>query len=154
MDPKPVQKPHPPIVYGAVTPVGARRAARVADAIYPMFLEPYDEPERFEPLRDEVLREAERIGRDVSAFGLYAFAGALLVDADDELARRERRPTLTGTAEQVLEELERFAAARYSLLNLHLVVRSGTMSEYLELVERVGTEIVPAAGEIEPRPFD
>src|SRR5207248_2581109 len=78
-------------------------------------------------------------------FEMYAFAGALLVDGDDELTRRERRPTLTGTPEQVLAELDRFAAAGYSLVNVHLVVRSGTMAEYLELVERFGRDVVPAA---------
>ena len=39
LEPKPVQKPHPPIVFGAVTEAGARRAARTSDAIYPMFLD-------------------------------------------------------------------------------------------------------------------
>jgi alkanesulfonate monooxygenase SsuD/methylene tetrahydromethanopterin reductase-like flavin-dependent oxidoreductase (luciferase family) len=40
MDPKPVQKPRPPIVYGGVTAAGARRAARFSDGLYPLFLDP------------------------------------------------------------------------------------------------------------------
>ena len=73
LEPKPVQKPHPPIVFGAVTDVGARRAARTCDGIYPMFLDSYGDPGRFEHLREAVLREAERIERDVSDFRMYAF---------------------------------------------------------------------------------
>ena len=153
LEPKPVQKPHPPIVYGAVTKPGARRAARTADALYPMFLDTYVDPARFEPLRDEILQEAERIGRDVSGFEWLAFASALVTDASDEMAQRDPRPTLTGTAEQILADLERFAACRYSHVTVFFDVRSGTMSEYLEIVERFAEEVVPAAAKIEARPF-
>jgi probable F420-dependent oxidoreductase len=153
LEPKPVQKPYPPIVYGAVTEAGARRAARTADGLYPMFLDAYADPGRFHSLRDAVLREAERIGRDVSRFRLYGFASGLVVDGSDELARRERRPTLTGTAEQVIADLGRFAAHGYSHLTMHFHVRSGSIDELFEIAERFAEEVLPAARGIEPRPF-
>jgi probable F420-dependent oxidoreductase len=153
LEPKPVQKPHPPIVYGAVTETGARRAARTADGLYPMFLDTYADPGRFDHLRETVLREADRAGRDLSGFRLYAFASGLVTDADDELARRDPRPTLTGTAAQVLADLERFAAHGYSHVTLHLDVRSGTIGELFELAERLGEEVLPAASEIEVAPL-
>ncbi len=127
LEPKPVQKPHPPLVFGAVSEIGARRAARTCDGIYPMFLDSYGDPGRFEHLRDAVLREAERIGRDVSAFRMYAFCSGLVVEPGDEVARRSPRMTLTGSADQVLADIERFAAAGYSHLTMHFDVRSGTM---------------------------
>jgi len=151
--PKPVQKPHPPIVFGAVTPAGARRAARTSDGLYPMFLDAYADPGRFEHLREAVLREAERIGRDVSGFRLYAFASGLVTGADDELARREPRMTLTGTASHVISDLELFAAHGYSHVTMHFHVRSGTIGELFEIVERFAEEVLPAAREIEARPF-
>ena len=40
-DPKPVQKPHPPIVFGGNTIRGARRAARFCNGLYPLFLDSY-----------------------------------------------------------------------------------------------------------------
>jgi probable F420-dependent oxidoreductase len=153
LEPKPVQKPHPPIVFGAVSAAGARRAARTSDGLYPMFLDADADPGRFETLRDAVLREAERVGRDVSSFRLYAFASGLVTGADDELARRERRPTLTGTAEQVIADLERFAAHGYSHVTMHFHVRSGTIEELFEIAERFAEEVLPAAREIEARPF-
>jgi probable F420-dependent oxidoreductase len=153
MEPKPVQKPHPPIVFGAVTPAGARRAARVADGLYPMFLDSYADPGRFANLREEVQREAERNGRDLSSFRLYAFASGLVVDASDELARREPRRTLTGTAEQVLGDLERFAAEGYSHVTMHFDVRSGSIDELFELAERFAAEVLPGARELAACPF-
>jgi probable F420-dependent oxidoreductase len=153
LEPKPVQKPHPPIVFGAVTPAGARRAARVADGLYPMFLDSYADPGRFAHLRDIVLREAERNERDLSGFRLYAFASGLVVDAADELANRERRPTLTGTAEQVLGDLERFAEQGYSHVTMHFDVRSGSIGELFELAERFAVDVLPGARKLSARAF-
>src|SRR5919204_2586188 len=98
LEPKPVQKPHPPIVFGAVTEAGARRAARTSDGLYPMFLDAYADPGRFDHLREAVLREAERVGRDLSGFRFYAFASGLVTEA----VQNGRRRTLTGGAEQVI----------------------------------------------------
>lgn len=100
-----------------------------------------------------MLEEAERIGRDVGRFRMMTFASALPTDASDELSRRELRPTLTGTAEQILSDLERFAAHGYSHVTLHFHVRSGTVAELLELLDRFAREILPSAREIEARAF-
>ena len=153
LEPKPVQQPHPPIVFGAVTDAGARRAARTADGIYPMFLDSYGDPHRFEHLREAVLREAERIDRDVSGFRMYAFCSGLVVRSGDEAAQRSPRMTLTGAPDQVLADIERFAAAGYSHLTMHFDVRSGTMAEYLEIVQRFAEDVLPAARAITARAF-
>ncbi len=149
MDPKPVQKPHPPIVFGAVTSAGARRAARCADALYPMFLDTNGDPGRYDRLRDAVRAEGERVERDLTGFRLYAFASGLVVDASHELARRDERPTLTGTAEQVIDDLARFAAHGYSHVTMHFDCRSGSIEELFELAQRFAEEVLPAARGIE-----
>jgi probable F420-dependent oxidoreductase len=151
LEPKPVQKPHPPIVFGAVSEAGARRAARTSDGLYPMFLDAYADPGRFDRLREVVRREADRVGRDVSRFRFYAFASALVIDPADDLAKAEPRRTLTGSAGQVIADLERFAAHGYSHVTLHFDVRSGTIDELFELVERFAEEVLPAARELEPQ---
>jgi phenylalanyl-tRNA synthetase beta subunit len=118
-----------------------------------MFLDSYGDPERFEHLRDSVLREAERIGRDVSAFRMYAFCSGLVVRAAHPATQSSARMTLTGSADQVLSDVERFAAAGYSHLTMHFDVRSGTMDEYLEIATRFAEDVLPAARSITPRPF-
>jgi probable F420-dependent oxidoreductase len=149
LEPKPVQKPHPPIVFGAVTEAGARRAARTSDGLYPMFLDSYADPGRFDRLREVVLREGERVGRDLSGFRLYAFASGLVTDPIDG----DRRRTLTGNADQVLGDLERFAAHGYSHLTMHFEVASGTIEELFEIVERFAAEVLPAAAALEAAPL-
>jgi probable F420-dependent oxidoreductase len=153
MEPKPVQQPHPPIFFGTITERGARRAARVADGVYPMFLDAYGDPGRFDHVREAALREGERIGRDLTRFRMAAFCSGLVTGPDDEAARREQRMTLSGTAEQILGDVQRFAEAGYSHLTMHFDVRSGTMPEYLELVDRFAAEVIRAARSIEARPF-
>jgi probable F420-dependent oxidoreductase len=149
MEPKPVQQPHPPIVFGAVSEAGGRRAGRVADGLYPMFLDSHAHPGRFDAVRDAALREGERHGRDMSRFRLYAFASGLVVDPSDPLARSAPRRTLTGTAGQVLDDLERFAAHGYSHVTMHFECRSGTIDELFEVTQRFAEEVLPAAAEIE-----
>src|SRR4030095_15162472 len=70
MDPKPVQRPRPPIIYGGVTRIGARRAARYCDGFYPIFLDTYADPRRFASLQDEIRREVEQRRRDLSQFAM------------------------------------------------------------------------------------
>jgi len=146
LEPKPVQKPHPPIVFGAVTAAGARRAARTCDGLYPMFLDAYADPGRFDELWQVVAREGERVGRDLSDFRLYAFASGLVTPAPVD----GRRRTLTGSAEQVLGDLERFAAHGYSHVTMHFDVPSGTIGELFETVERFAEEVLPSAAALEP----
>ena len=118
-----------------------------------MFLDTYGDPARYDGLRDVVRREAEQDGRDLSGFRLYAFASGLVVEGSDEPAGRDPRPTLTGTADQVISDLERFAAHGYSHITLHFDVRSGTMDEYLEIVTRFAEDVLPGARAITPRSF-
>jgi probable F420-dependent oxidoreductase len=149
LEPKPAQKPHPPIVFGAVTDVGARRAARTCDGLYPMFLDAHADPGRFDRLRDVVRREADRVGRDLGGFRFYAFASAALTQAAVNGTRR----TLTGSAEQVLGDLRRFADHGYSHVTLHFDVPSGTVVELLETVERFAEEVLQQASELAAAPL-
>jgi probable F420-dependent oxidoreductase len=149
LEPKPVQRPHPPIVFGAVTEAGARRAARTSNGLYPMFLDAYSDPARFDPLREVVLREGDRAGRDLSDFRLYAFASGLVTNSIAD----GRRRTLTGSADQVLADLERFAAHGYSHVTMHFEVASGAIEELFEIVERFAVEVLPAAAALEAAPL-
>jgi probable F420-dependent oxidoreductase len=145
MDPKPWQQPHPPIIYGANTDVGARRAARCCDGLYTVHLDPYPPVDIWASAKEAALREGERLGRDMSDFWYGTFASALICDADDPIIQGEKRPTLTGTAEQILEDLQAFADHGFQHITCHFHVRSNTIDELFELTERFGKEVLPEA---------
>lgn len=147
MDPKPIQKP-PPIVFGAATRAGARRAAKWGDGLYLLFLDPYPDPFRYSSLHDTLRAEMEARDRDIDRFEFSVMVSALPTDSTDPLSRADRRRALTGTTEQIASDIEQFAKAGYSRCVIHLEVRSGTVAEYMDLVQRFGQDVIPLARQI------
>ena len=86
MDPKPAQDPRPPIMFGATTPAGARRAARCADGLYPMFLDPLATPDRFSNLQDEVRRELDSASRDPAEFRMLVTKAVNVAEKTGDVA--------------------------------------------------------------------
>ena len=152
MDPKPVQQPHPPIVYGACTPIGARRAARECQGLYTVHAQPYTTPGAYDSARDAAVAEGERVGKDMSEFWYGTICSALICDSDDPAMKGDRK-TMTGTAEDILDELEQYANAGFQHITLIFDVRSGTIDELFELVARMGEEVLPQAESIKPAPL-
>jgi probable F420-dependent oxidoreductase len=126
LDPKPVQKPHPFLWYGGVTPAGARRAARHCDGLYPLFLDADADPARLARLGEEALREGERIGRDLSGFRL---GGVVSCRVDEP-------------AERLHEKIRRFADHGCSHMTLFFDCPSGTVAELHEQLERFAAEVL------------
>lgn len=153
MNPKPWQKPHPPIIYGATTKIGARRAARVANGLYTVHLDPYPPVDAWRCAKEAALAEGERIDRDMSTFWYGSFVSTLICEADDPIIQGKRRPTLTGTAEQILEDVQAFADEGYQHLTLHPHIRSATIDELFDQVQRIGEEVLPEAQAIQTRTF-
>ncbi len=148
MDPKPTQDPRPPIIYGGVAPLGARRAARHCDGLYPVFLDPQSDPARLAHLHDIVREELDALDRDHADFTMMAASTLRITAPDDPLASENPRRICTGTADQVLTDLQGFADAGYSLVVCKMDCPSGDVGEIIEQIERVGAEIIPAAADI------
>jgi probable F420-dependent oxidoreductase len=73
LEPKPVQKPHPPIWVGGESGPALRRAARIGDAWYPIGTNPQnplDSLARFKTQADRLRKMAAEAGRDPSVVGL------------------------------------------------------------------------------------
>jgi alkanesulfonate monooxygenase SsuD/methylene tetrahydromethanopterin reductase-like flavin-dependent oxidoreductase (luciferase family) len=69
--PKPVQKPHPPVIVGGAFPYGARRAIRYGDGWVPHASRPeYGDVSDFLPEFHKMVREA---GRDPTSLPLTMF---------------------------------------------------------------------------------
>jgi probable F420-dependent oxidoreductase len=81
--PKPVQKPHPPVIIGGVYPYAARRAVRYGDGWMPLAGRPaqYGDVFDYVPKFREMLKEA---GRDPETFPVSLFSS---VDDLDRLKR-------------------------------------------------------------------
>lgn len=150
MEPKPVQRPYPPLLWGGLTQSGARRAVHACDGLYTAIQAPYDDPHMFDPLQDAARREAEQIGRDLSTFHMGTLTSAYLTRPDAALVQQSRRPNCAGTADQVLADLARFADAGYALVNLIFDAPSGAVRELQEQIEWFGQEVLPAAAQIRP----
>lgn len=150
MDPKPLQSPRPPIIYGGVSPAGARRAARYCDGFYPMFFDPYADTFRYGPLQHIIRQELDALERKTDSFAMFAAASMRLTNANDPLSQQKQRPVCTGTPEQVLEDLNDFALAGYSLVAGIFDCPSGEPEEYEEQVEWFGHEVIPRAKAIKP----
>ena len=150
MDPKPVQT-EVPLVFGAASTAGARRAAKWGAGLYLLFLDPYPDPNRCAPLFDSLYRELEKNERSPEEFEFSVMVSALPTDANDPMSKATKRRVLTGTPDQITADLTAFADAGYSRCVIHPEVRSGTFAEYVELVERFGEEIIPLAEQIQVR---
>jgi len=109
-EPKPVQKPHPPIWVGGESGPALRRTARIGDAWYPIGTNPQhrlDSMKRFEAGVDRLRRLAREAGRDPAKMGLAyritSWAKSLPDRADDG----ERR-LFSGETADVIADLRAF----------------------------------------------
>jgi F420-dependent oxidoreductase-like protein len=153
--PKPVQKPHPPLVIGGTAgPRSARLAARFADEYNTIFADAATCAER----RDKVRAACEEIDRDPDTITFSLMTGlAIGEDAADverravEILQWTGRPTddpgeslreqnfVVGMVPEVLDQLRALERAGVERIFLqHLVHRD------LEVLELIGREIIPA----------
>jgi probable F420-dependent oxidoreductase len=149
--PQPVQKPRPPIIVAATTKGTARLIGRRGDGFMPILTRTDSRPEEHAELQDEIRREAERVGRDPSEIVMTGFTSFRLSHKDDEEATREPRWNLGGTPEQILEDLEGYAAQGYCMMNMAPICPSRTYAEFAEQAEWLAKEVLPEAKKIEPQ---
>jgi alkanesulfonate monooxygenase SsuD/methylene tetrahydromethanopterin reductase-like flavin-dependent oxidoreductase (luciferase family) len=72
VEPRPVQVPHPPILWGGHQPASLRTAARYADGWMPIgprwFGDEYPRPEEYAAMKRTIMGEMKRLGRPSSRF--------------------------------------------------------------------------------------
>jgi probable F420-dependent oxidoreductase len=126
--PKPVQRPRPPILIGAFTPVGLRRVGRRADGWLAAGM-PLPHLMR---LWGTVLRHAEEAGRDPSALRMVLRVNAHL---SQEPADPEKVPT-AGTLPQVADYARAAAEAGVHELFVDLGLTTTTATQVLDIAGR------------------
>ncbi|HXJ90364.1 MAG TPA: LLM class F420-dependent oxidoreductase [Candidatus Binatia bacterium] len=102
INPKPVQKPHPPIYLAAFAPAALKRLATVADGWNPVLIPAAGMAQMFE----QVKQMAKDAGRDPSTLSLIV--RAILEIADKPLGKD--RMIFSGSLEQIAEDTKACAA--------------------------------------------
>ncbi len=109
-NPKPAQKPHPPIHVGGAAPFGIRRAARYGDGWMPIGLA--QSPDRMVASLRDAEREADRApgSLEISLFGSPTNAERLSALRDAGFTRVIFFLPADGPRDDILEKLDRYAA--------------------------------------------
>jgi probable F420-dependent oxidoreductase len=152
MEPKPAQKPYPPIWFGANGESALRRAVRLGDGFFGAGSTPTD---RFSAQVEVVRAALAEAGRDPASFPI---AKRLYTIVDDNSARARERmnaamqrvygrrvpdieaAAVAGTPRECAAEVARAAAAGAEL------VLFTTMADSAEQAERVAGEVLPLLG--------
>ena len=152
IQPKPVQRPHPPIWFGASAPAALTRAVRLGDA----FLGAGSTPtERFAEAVTFVRQELDRQGKDPSGFRIGKRV-YLMVDDDADRARQRvlaglhriygqwpgiEAVPVSGTPDDVARGLREVIDAGAEMILLNPV--GGTVAEDREQMERLAEAVLP-----------
>ncbi|MFB3091907.1 MAG: LLM class F420-dependent oxidoreductase [Dehalococcoidia bacterium] len=137
-EPKPVQKPHPPIWIGGESPPALRRAAALGDAWHPIGSNPRYPLVTADQLKESVGRlaqYAERAGRNPSEIEVaYRVPQYRLTDEG-------HTQPFVGSADQIADDIRAFAAVGAK----HLVFdfRSDDVKKSVELIEQFASQIMP-----------
>jgi probable F420-dependent oxidoreductase len=149
MEPKPFQKPYPPIWFGGTAPAALRRAVRHGDGF---FGAGSSTTLAFVDQVSIIRAELEERGRDPAAFSL---AKRVYITLDDDADRARERMArglvriyggfgrqlepvaVSGPPEACIQGLREVAAAGAELILLN------TVDEQVEQMERLASEVVP-----------
>jgi probable F420-dependent oxidoreductase len=141
IDPKPLQKPYPPIWVGGESGPSMRRAARVGDAWYPIGSNNahlLDTLPRLEAGIGRLRKLTEAAGRDPSAVGVvfrvkrYAFAAPPASDGNRRL--------FSGTLDQVLEDIH--ALKRLGVIGLDFDFEGRDAERAIDDMHRFKAEVM------------
>jgi probable F420-dependent oxidoreductase len=135
--PKPLQKPHIPLLIGGVSRAAIRRAARVGDGWHPNALA----PELLAHKMRELQEQAQAAGREASAIPV-----AIRLDIGAPRAARdrtsERRYSLGTDSAEVAEKIQAFADLGVS--ELIISPTTGNPAEVQRTMELVAQQAIPA----------
>ena len=140
-EPKPVQRPHPPIWIGGESRRALKRAATLGDCWFPIGTNPGHPLETLPQLREGVgrLRQyAEEAGRDPASLDVAYAMGWPVGDGPDGGGR-----LLTGPMSKIESDLAELEALGVRHLSVGLT--GGTVRESIERMEAFAEEIFPLA---------
>ncbi|HZP45791.1 MAG TPA: LLM class flavin-dependent oxidoreductase [Candidatus Binataceae bacterium] len=144
---KPVQKPHPPIFFGGlgVPKIAARRVAKYGLAGW---IGIQDTPDDIARWRAAIKEELERVGSSVAVEELE-ISSMLFFDITrektDQTPRGKLTPSMTGTPQQLIDNLRRYRDAGLTLPLLWPPFRGVPTAKTIVDLRRLKEEIIPKA---------
>ncbi len=144
-EPKPIQKPHPPIWIGGESRPALRRTARLADGWVPIGnnpRRPLQTVEQYAEAMAEIHAFAEEAGRDPAEIHLGYMTGWRTV-GEPVMAADGTRQVLSGGAEDVIEDIGRFR--ELGVEDFICQFLSPTIEETLDRMAWFAEEVVPRA---------
>ena len=161
MYPKPVQKPHPPILIGGFGRRSQRRTAELGDGWLPMHT-----VEGIGDGIEYIKRHAKEAGREHHPF-IWGYKSYAIIARTEEEARRRHAASvhtitqltersdvtrisaeeqvarnLVGTPGEILKKLEKYVDIGVNFVDTSW--NTGTFEEYLESVRLFGKEVIPS----------
>ena len=136
--PKPVQKPHPPLWIGGESPAAIRRAAKLGDGWYPIINNrnhPLDTPERYAAGVDALRAACDREGRDFDRLAL----GLVVFNYSAGVPRRGH--AFTGAHDDILDDFKRYrdAGLQHAMIRL---ARNASLEQTLASMEAFADKVM------------
>ncbi len=145
-EPKPLQKPYPPLWIGGESKGAIRRSIEVGTAWYPgnnSQTMPLDTPARLGAAYKQVLQRAESMKRDPKSLKLALLVQDFYEWQEHKINDGSARRLFTGTSAQMVEDAEALAAVGVG----HVALRLGgaSVQEAVDRIERFGAEVIAKA---------
>lgn len=144
-EPRPRQRPHPPIWIDGESPQALRRAARLGDGWYPIGTNPRYPVGTVDQLSESLVRlrrYAEDAGRDPAVVQI-AYSAAWYDDPGARMAPGRGNRCFAGTPEQVAADIRAFE--KLGVRHLMMGFQRDTLAETIERMQRFAEEVMPLA---------
>ena len=142
-EPKPVQKPHPPIWIGGESTAAFRRTIQHADVWYPgnnSQTRPLDTAQRLGVAIAHVKQLCAAAGRDPATLGVGLLVQNHFEWGDYTTNDRSARRMFTGTSGQMIEDTH--ALSKIGLDHATVRLGGNSAAEAVERIERFGAEVI------------
>jgi probable F420-dependent oxidoreductase len=141
-EPKPVQRPHPPIWVGGESRAARRRAARLGDGWYPLTnnpAAPYDTVELFAAGVGDMRQAAEAAGRDPAGIEIPLFAMGCHIGEPGQ-GRDGKRLAFTGNAQAIIDDIGAYGDR--GMRQLVIGFESDDLGRALAHIERFADQVM------------